>query len=173
MWHKDSKGNAEELGRGAIQFMSAGTGVSHSEANHGGEPLRFVQSWILPRKRGLTPSYGSASGFDRQDKWAYMVGDKDAAGEEAQVQIHQDMHMFATELGPTKCLDFDVREGRRPTCSFWKATSRSTRRGSRRGTRARSRARSRLILPRAPRARTLLLYEMALSSDGRADAVLP
>ena len=81
LWHKDSKGNAEELGRGAIQFMSAGTGVSHSEANHGGKPLRFVQSWIVPRKHGLKPNYGSASGFDRQDKWAYMVGDAGAAGE--------------------------------------------------------------------------------------------
>ena len=63
LWHKDSKGNAEELGRGAIQFMSAGTGVSHSEANHGGKPLRFVQSWIVPRKRGLAMRDGVMGDF--------------------------------------------------------------------------------------------------------------
>lgn len=107
LWHKDNKGNSESLGRGSVQFMSAGTGVTHSEANKGSKPLRFVQSWIVPRKRGLTPSYGSASNFDRGDAWAYMVGDADAAGD-ARVRIHQDLHMYATELSPTKCVDFDL-----------------------------------------------------------------
>lgn len=42
--HQDSMGSAESLGRGAIQYMTAGTGVRHSEHNLSpDEPLRFIQ----------------------------------------------------------------------------------------------------------------------------------
>lgn len=42
--HKDSMGTEETLHRGSIQFMTAGTGVSHSEHNrHPSKPLRFIQ----------------------------------------------------------------------------------------------------------------------------------
>ena len=48
--HKDSMGSEETLGRGSVQFMTAGTGVMHSEYNLDPEQdLRFIQSWILPR----------------------------------------------------------------------------------------------------------------------------
>jgi len=37
-------GTAETLHRGDIQFMSAGSGITHSEHNlHGSNPLRFIQ----------------------------------------------------------------------------------------------------------------------------------
>ena len=43
--HQDSMGTKESLGRGSIQFMTAGTGVQHSEFNHSKEkPLRFIQT---------------------------------------------------------------------------------------------------------------------------------
>ena len=173
LWHKDSKGNAEELGRGAIQFMSAGTGVSHSEANHGGKPLRFVQSWIVPRKRGLKPSYGSASGFDRQDKWAYMVGDAGAAGEEAQVQIQQDLHMFATELSSGKCLDFDVREGRQAYVLVLEGDVTVNKAHLSARDACEVKGPLKLDFAAGAEGAHVLLYEMAQSSDGRADAVLP
>lgn len=32
--HKDSMGSEESLGRGSVQYMSAGTGVTHSEMNN-------------------------------------------------------------------------------------------------------------------------------------------
>jgi redox-sensitive bicupin YhaK (pirin superfamily) len=41
--HQDSVGHQETLGRGAVQYMSAGTGVRHSEKNHGDETCRFLQ----------------------------------------------------------------------------------------------------------------------------------
>ena len=45
--HKDSMGSAECLGRGSIQFMTAGKGVSHSEYNDTEKPLRFIQTCVL------------------------------------------------------------------------------------------------------------------------------
>lgn len=56
--HEDSMGNGRTLRPGEIQLMSAGTGVAHSEFNPSKtEPLHLLQVWILPSRRGLTPSY--------------------------------------------------------------------------------------------------------------------
>ena len=44
--HKDSMGNEGNVARGGIQYMSAGSGVRHSEHNHAGSPLRFIQCWV-------------------------------------------------------------------------------------------------------------------------------
>ena len=60
--HQDSMGTKESLGRGSIQFMTAGTGVSHSEHNvDPTKPLRFIQMWLVPRERGLNPNYGRSA----------------------------------------------------------------------------------------------------------------
>eukprot|EP00439_Symbiodinium_sp_Y106_P058018 s1525_g8.t1 len=92
--HKDSTGVEETLGRGSIQFMTAGTGVVHSEHNLYEQPLRFIQCWILPRVRGTVPNYGSmpgeTSGRQRQNRWFHAVGD-DLKGGEFPVKINQDM----------------------------------------------------------------------------------
>ncbi len=56
--HKDSMGNGRVLEPGQIQLMSAGRGVTHSEFNPlPDKPLHFLQIWIQPRVRGLTPGY--------------------------------------------------------------------------------------------------------------------
>ncbi|MSU33968.1 MAG: hypothetical protein EXS36_02445 [Pedosphaera sp.] len=56
--HKGSLGNGRVLKPGQIQLMSAGQGVRHSEFNPSpSEPLHFLQIWIQPRARGLTPGY--------------------------------------------------------------------------------------------------------------------
>lgn len=73
--HQDSMGTKETLGRGAIQFMTAGKGVTHSEHNlHPTNPLRFIQMWINCRERGVEPLYGSMHGdYDRQNRWYVPV----------------------------------------------------------------------------------------------------
>ena len=102
-----------------------------------------------------------------------MVGDKDATGEEAQVQVHQDLHMYATELSPTKCLDFDVREGRQAYVLVLEGDV--TINKARLSARDACEVKGPLKLDFAAGAEGahVLLYEMALSSDARADAVLP
>ena len=51
--HADSMGTRETLGRGAVQFMTAGTGVRHSEHNlDAAAPLRFIQ---VRRRPPLNP----------------------------------------------------------------------------------------------------------------------
>ena len=81
--HRDSIGNEGVVGPGGVQFMSAGTGVRHSEFNsRRDEPLHLVQMWIVPGQRGTTPSYGEMA-FDareRHNRWLVVAsGERDVA----------------------------------------------------------------------------------------------
>jgi quercetin 2,3-dioxygenase len=58
--HRDSVGGSHVLGPGAVQVLSAGTGVLHSERNDApgaARATRFVQMWVRPDESGLTPRY--------------------------------------------------------------------------------------------------------------------
>ena len=66
--HKDSMGNGEAGGAnagvirpGEIQRMSAGSGVMHSEMNHGNQEVHLLQIWMLPKTPGGAPGYEQAS----------------------------------------------------------------------------------------------------------------
>lgn len=102
--HQDSMGTAETISRGAVQFMSAGTGVQHSEQNFGDTPLRFIQMWLTPRQRGQRPNYGSAttSEADRKNKWAHLVSDTANRSADSPVQISTDANIFVAEIAAAK-----------------------------------------------------------------------
>ena len=103
--HQDSMGTSESLGRGSIQFMTAGTGIRHSEFNQGDKPLRFIQTWIVPSERGLKPNYGSCRGSSTADqqqqsknKLRHLVSNVKDTSTTTPVQINQDVDAFASEL---------------------------------------------------------------------------
>ena len=59
--HEDSAGGRGELARGGVQAMSAGSGLTHSEANASdAEPVHFLQIWLLPESPGGEPTYADA-----------------------------------------------------------------------------------------------------------------
>ena len=102
--HKDSMGNSHELGRGEVQYMSAGTGVYHSEYNLGDEELRLLQIWIFPDKNDYEPNYGENkfNWNDRENKWIHMVSSTEG---NAPIKIHQDVNIYSIYL------DKDNEEG--------------------------------------------------------------
>lgn len=55
--HEDSTGGRDVIGPGDVQRMTAGTGILHSEFNHGAVPVHLFQIWITPEVAGLDPSY--------------------------------------------------------------------------------------------------------------------
>jgi quercetin 2,3-dioxygenase len=56
--HKDSMGNTTVIRNGDVQVMSAGTGIRHSEYNKSSDkPVKFLQIWVFPNKRNVTPRY--------------------------------------------------------------------------------------------------------------------
>ena len=74
--HQDSIGNRGVVGPGGVQFMSAGTGVKHSEFNDSKtDELHLVQMWVVPGQLGGAPAYGQMD-FDieaRRNRWLYPV----------------------------------------------------------------------------------------------------
>ena len=110
--HADSMGNERTLTRGQVQYMSAGTGITHSEYNHGEELLRFLQIWIFPDKKGCTPNYGDFRFKldDRHDKWLHAAAENN--GSNAPIKIHADINAYSTIISPGKALDFELAKDR-------------------------------------------------------------
>jgi hypothetical protein len=105
-------GNGSVLKPGQIQLMSAGRGVTHSEFNpSASESLHFLQIWIQPKERGLTPSY---------TEWHQKPQDTDAPkvlvispdGRDGSATIHQDADIYRVRLGSGQSVTHDLRAGR-------------------------------------------------------------
>jgi len=109
--HQDSMGNKESLGRGSVQYLSAGTGITHSEKNEGDEEVHLIQTWILPHAKGLQPQYGSRV-FEpeaRHNKWLHLTA---PFGTPDIINIYQDANMYVSELDQNKTLTFELGKNR-------------------------------------------------------------
>jgi quercetin 2,3-dioxygenase len=109
--HGDNMGNKNTITRGQVQYMSAGTGVLHSEHNLGEETARFLQIWIFPNKNRLKPNYGDYrfNWEERKNNWLHMVSGSNG---DAPIKIHQDANLYSLELEKGKEISFPVKEGR-------------------------------------------------------------
>ena len=65
--HVDSLGNDVEVPAGAVQRMSSGRGISHTEGNTSNIPNRYLQLWIRPNEVNTEPTYDWHQ-FTREDK---------------------------------------------------------------------------------------------------------
>lgn len=93
--HKDSMGNGTEIVPGDVQRMSAGRGVQHSEFNHAkGQTTHFLQIWIIPDERGITPGYEQKH-FDAASKRGKLALVASRDGREGSVTIHADAALRA------------------------------------------------------------------------------
>ena len=110
--HKDTMGNEETLKRGEVQYMSAGSGIAHSEHNRStSEDLRLLQIWIVPPKKNLQTLYGSYQykKEQRENKLLNIVSSQDGS---AAVKLHQDVNIFVSELEAGKALEFLISKKR-------------------------------------------------------------
>ena len=101
--HRDSQGNHGVIKSGQIQYMSAGSGIEHSEFNP--SPLQqthLFQIWIFPKEKRLPPKYEQRdfTNLDAKNRWATMVSG-DAV--EGSMPIRQDaaIMMAYLEAGQT------------------------------------------------------------------------
>jgi len=87
--HKDSMGNTQVIRHGDIQVLSAGSGITHSEKNRNTDRLtRFLQIWVFPNKRNVTPRYDqiTLNTADRHNAFQQVLS---PSPDDAGVWIHQ------------------------------------------------------------------------------------
>jgi redox-sensitive bicupin YhaK (pirin superfamily) len=93
--HQDSMGNVRGIPPGDVQRMSAGTGVKHSEFNHAdGEETHFLQIWIEPNQRGVSPSYEQKT-INPESKRGALALIASATPSGDAVKIHADAALYA------------------------------------------------------------------------------
>jgi len=97
--HKDSMGNGSVIKPGDIQYMSAGTGVTHSEFNASKtEPVHLYQIWMFPQEKGQKPAYDQKN-FSEAEKRGKLRLIASPDGRDGSVKIRQDNDLYATVLG--------------------------------------------------------------------------
>ena len=98
--HKDSMGNGSVIYPGDVQRMSAGTGITHSEYNPSrGEPLHFLQIWIMPDQVNVVPSYEQIH-FTAEQKRNRLQLVASPDGRNGSVSIYQNAFLYASVLEP-------------------------------------------------------------------------
>ena len=76
--------------KGDIQVMSAGTGITHSEYNRNKDKeVRFLQIWVVPNKRNVTPRYDQIT-LHENDRHNALQQILSPSPDDAGVWIHQD-----------------------------------------------------------------------------------
>jgi redox-sensitive bicupin YhaK (pirin superfamily) len=110
--HQDDVGGAPgPLPAGSVQRMTLGSGAWHSEQNASEtEPMRFIQIWIMPNARELTPGVEQKvfSTQDRTDRLLKAISGDDGDA----VLVHQDAHVFISRLNPGVSVEHPLEDGR-------------------------------------------------------------
>ncbi|MGI4815479.1 MAG: pirin family protein [Janthinobacterium lividum] len=110
--HKDSMGTGSIIKPGAIQLMSAGTGVTHSEFNPSRtDKAHFLQIWIIPKFAGVAPSYQEKV-FETAQKRGRLRLVISPDGQDASLTIQQDARIYASLLDGDEAISHALDTGR-------------------------------------------------------------
>lgn len=111
--HKDSMGNGSVVREGGVQYMSAGSGVTHSEFNPSQtEEMRFLQVWLLPEVENTQPAYDTIdlTPADKNGKLKLFLS-KD--GRDGSMKTQADASVFAATLNGDQTITQALSAGRR------------------------------------------------------------
>lgn len=107
--HKDSMGNTTVIKNGDIQVMSAGTGIRHSEYNKNKEvPVKFLQIWVFPNKRNVTPRYDqiTLSAEDRKNRFQQILS---PSADDEGVWINQNAWFHMADLEKGTKIEYNIK----------------------------------------------------------------
>lgn len=111
--HRDSMGNGSVVGAGGVQYMSAGSGVTHSEFNPSQtDPMRFLQVWLLPEKENTAPAYDTIDlkSADKDGKLKLFLS-KD--GRDGSMKTQADASVYAATLNGDQKITQEISAGRK------------------------------------------------------------
>lgn len=109
--HKDSLGNGRIIRPGEVQYMSAGSGVRHSEFNPSKEtPSHLLQIWIEPDQKGGAPRYADRSLKTVPSGQLQLIASK--SGRDGSFAIHQDADLWLAKLEPGDTAMHSLAPGR-------------------------------------------------------------
>jgi redox-sensitive bicupin YhaK (pirin superfamily) len=110
--HKDSMGNGSVIRPGDVQYMSAGTGVAHSEFNASNkDAVHMYQIWMFPDKKGYKPVYDQKH-FDEAEKSGNLRLVASPDGRDGSVKIRQDNELYASVLAPGETVKHQLKPER-------------------------------------------------------------
>ena len=108
--HKDSLGSGGTIRPGDVQYMSAGTGILHSEFNAStSEPAKLLQIWLMPDKKGYTPRYEQKKFAASGDGWDVLVSPN---GRDGSLSIRQDATLLRAKWTKSTELKHSLAMGR-------------------------------------------------------------
>jgi redox-sensitive bicupin YhaK (pirin superfamily) len=109
--HKDSMGNGRVIRPGEVQYMSAGSGVQHSEFNPSkDEAVHLLQIWIQPDSKGVKPRYAEKSLAHAPAGTLQLVTSK--TGRDGSIAIHQDADLWLAKFNPGDRATHKLAKGR-------------------------------------------------------------
>jgi redox-sensitive bicupin YhaK (pirin superfamily) len=109
--HRDTLGSHGIVESGGVQYLSAGTGLRHSEFNATNDrELHFVQMWVLPGERDTVPTYGQVDfKLDaRRNRWLTVASGENV---EAPIRLTQHATLRVAKL-EAAALDYRFAPGR-------------------------------------------------------------
>src|SRR5262245_11808194 len=110
--HKDNFGHGSVLRPGEMQYMSAGTGIRHSEFNPSGtNPVHFYQIWLLPDRSAHEPRYDQKS-FPAAGRNGRLQFVATSDGHDGSLSIHQDAAVLLSNLTNGQQVTYSLRQGR-------------------------------------------------------------
>ena len=110
--HRDSLGNGSVIVPGDVQYMSAGTGVRHSEFNASQtEPVHFMQIWIIPDAEGQPPRYDQRR-FDLDAAGGGLRLVASPTGENGSIAVRQNVRVYASRLDAGQSAALALPSGR-------------------------------------------------------------
>lgn len=110
--HKDSMGNSRIILANSFQYISAGSGVVHSEFNSSTtESTHFFQIWLLPNKSGGKPQYVEKDFIKDKVKNGLTLLFAEIPREKA-ITIQSTTDVFLGKLNTGKQLNYFLNEKR-------------------------------------------------------------
>lgn len=105
--HRDSLGHEGLVRAGGVQYMSAGSGIRHSEFNASPtEPVHFLQIWIEPDAVGGTPRYADDDPTVRLDSET-IVPVVTGSGRDGSIAMRADAELLLARVAADDVISID------------------------------------------------------------------